>query len=129
MELYVDHVMSRPVETIEPTASLRDAAAAMIRHDVGALVVVDDNDRLEGILTATDFVLLAVEGELPPDEPVATPMRTDVITVERDAPASEAVDAMLDHLIHHVPVVENETVVGMVSTFDFTARLGRSLEP
>ena len=129
MELYVEQVMSRPIETVTATTALRDAAASMIRHDVGALVVVDDADRLEGILTATDFVLLAMEDEPSPDGTVATAMRTDVLTVERDAPASEAVDAMLEHLVHHVPVVDGGEVVGMVTSFDLAARLGRSLEP
>lgn len=125
MELYVDQLMSRPVETIAPTASLHDAAAAMISHDVGALVVVDG---VSGILTATDFVLLAMEGESWSDATVAEVMRTEVVTVERSDPASKVVDAMLEHRIHHVPVVDGSEPVGMVTAFDLAARLGRSLE-
>jgi CBS domain-containing protein len=36
---------------------------------------------------------------------------------------------MLEHLIHHVPVVDGTEVLGMVTTFDLAAHLGRSLEP
>ena len=127
MELYVDQLMSRPVETIAPTASLHDAAAAMISHDVGALVVVDA-EGVAGILTATDFVQLAMEGEPWSDATVAEVMRTEVVTVERSDPAGSVVDAMLEQLIHHVPVVDGSEPVGMVTAFDLAARLGRSLE-
>jgi CBS domain-containing protein len=127
-DLYVDQIMSRPVETVTPKTSLRDAAEAMIEHDVGAVVVADGANRFEGLLTATDFVLFVRDGAAPA-MPVSEAMHTDVVTTERRAPASEVVDAMLEHLIHHVPVVDEEEVVGMVTTFDLTAYLGRSLEP
>jgi len=129
VELYVDQIMSRPVETVNPTTTLGDAAETMIRHDVGAVIVVDDSDGFEGILTATDFVLLAMEGSTASDVTVAESMRTDVVTTQRTEPASDVVDAMLEELIHHVPVVDGNEVVGMVTTFDLAAYLGRSLEP
>ena len=129
VELYVDQIMSRPVETVAPTDTLSDAAETMIRHDVGAVIVVDDSDGFGGILTATDFVLLAMEGSTASDVTVAESMRTDVVTTQRTEPASDVVDAMLEELIHHVPVVDGNEVVGMVTTFDLAAYLGRSLEP
>ena len=129
VELYVDQIMSRPVETVAPTDTLSDAAETMIRHDVGAVIVVDDSDGFEGILTATDFVLLAMEESTASDVTVAESMRTDVVTTQRTEPASDVVDAMLEELIHHVPVVDGNEVVGMVTTFDLAAYLGRSLEP
>lgn len=129
VELYVDQVMSRPVETVKPETRLRDAAEELIRHDVGAVVVVDDTDRIEGLLTATDFVLYVMEDEAPSDATVAEFMRTDVVTTKRSAPVSEVADAMLEHLIHHVPVVDDGTAVGMVTTFDLATYLGRVLEP
>ncbi|MFD1686265.1 CBS domain-containing protein [Halobellus litoreus] len=129
VELYVDQIMSRPVETVSPTTTLGDAAETMIRHDVGAVVAVDDSNGFEGILTATDFVLLAMEGSTASDVTVAESMRTDVVTTQRTAPATDVVDAMLEELIHHVPVVDGNEVVGMVTTFDLAAYLGRSLEP
>jgi len=129
VELYVDQIMSRPVETVTPTTSIRDAAEGMIEHDVGAVVVVDDADHFEGLLTATDFVLLVRDQEAAPAMPVSEAMRTDVVTTKRSAPASDVVDAMLEHLIHHVPVTDDKEVVGIVTTFDLAAYLGRSLEP
>jgi len=126
-DLYVDDVMSRPAETASADTLLREAAATLIEQDVGSVVVVDDADRIEGLLTATDFVRITRDGGAAHDATVGEFMRTDVVTTRRSAAVSEVVDAMLDQLVHHVPVVENDEVVGMVTTFDLAARLGRSL--
>lgn len=128
-ELYVDQIMSRSVETVTPNTTIRDAAEDLISNDVGTVVVVDDANEIEGLLTATDFVLLVMEGEASSDATVAEFMRTDVVTTERSAPVSDVADAMLEHLIHHVPVVDGGSVVGMVTTLDLGAYLRRSLEP
>lgn len=128
-ERYVDQLMSRPVVTVTPDTSLRDAAADLIENDVGAVVVVDGAGRFEGLLTATDFVLLARDGTASPDATVAEWMRTDVVTTRRSAPLSDVADTMLEHLVHHVPVVDGGAVVGMVTTLDLVAHLARSLEP
>jgi CBS domain-containing protein len=127
VELYVDSLMSRPVETVESGLPLADAAAAMIEHDVGALVVVDDGSRIAGLVTATDFVRLAREGRWPAGATVGDVVRTDLVTTTRGARVSEVIDAMLENLIHHVPVVDGDEVVGMVSTLDLAAHLDRSL--
>ena len=128
VELYVDQIMSRPVETVTPDIAIGEAAAEMISNDVGAVVVVDEAGGIEGLLTATDFVRLAREGMASPEATVGEVMRTDVITTTRSAPVSDVTDAMLEHLIHHVPVVDGEEVVGMVTTMDLAAYLARSLE-
>jgi CBS domain-containing protein len=127
VELYVDQVMSRPARTVAPTASLRVAAGEMLAHDVGALVV-EGADGVGGVLTTTDLVGF-VAGETPAeDATVAEHARTDVVTTERRAPVAEVVAAMRDRRIHHVPVVDGDEVVGMVSTFDLAVWLGRTLE-
>mgnify|MGYP006295749573 CR=1 FL=1 len=129
VELYVDQILSRPVETVTPSTEVRTVADTLIRHDVGSVVVVDDADRLEGLVTSTDIVLLVRAGTDTSDVPVSEFMRTDVVTTRRSAPASEVVDAMLEHRIHHVPVLDGDEVVGMVSTMDLAAVLARQLEP
>ncbi|MFC7132823.1 MULTISPECIES: cyclic nucleotide-binding/CBS domain-containing protein [Salinibaculum] len=124
-EHYVDQIMSQPVETVSPTTTLQDAAAEMVRHDVGALVVLDDADRFRGLLTEADFVLLARDGRSPSDSAVAEVMRTDVVTTSRVTPVSEAATTMLDHLVHHVPVVDGGEVVGMLTSMDVASSFVR----
>jgi CBS domain-containing protein len=126
-ELYVDQLMSVPVETVAPNTSIEDAAAKLIEHDVGAVVVVDDANRLEGLLTATDFVLMIMEGTASSEATVAEFMQTDLITTERNTPVSDVAETMIEDRIHHVPVVEGEEVVGMLTATDLAAHFTRSL--
>ncbi|RLM53915.1 CBS domain-containing protein [Halobellus sp. Atlit-31R] len=126
-ELYVDQLLSRPVETVAPNTPIPEAAATLIEHDVGAVVVVDDADRTVGLLTATDVVALVRDGTAAAGVTVADRMRTDVITTTRDALVADVADTMVDNLIHHVPVVDGDDVVGMITTFDLTAYLARTL--
>lgn len=126
-ELYADQLMSRPVETVTPSTPIQDAAEDLITHDVGSVVVVDEANQIEGLLTATDYVLIVRDELASADATVAEFMQTDVITTTRSAPVRDVADAMLDHLIHHVPVVDGEEVVGMITTLDLTAYLARVL--
>ncbi|WP_254538314.1 CBS domain-containing protein [Halomarina litorea] len=56
-------------------------------------------------------------------------MQTDVLTTTRDTPVEDVAATMVDHLAHHVPVVEGRVVVGIVSTLDLTAQLTAPREP
>ena len=48
------------------------------------------------------------------------------MTTTRDAPTADAAATMVEHLIHHLPVVEAGTVVGMVSSLDLAAEVTRA---
>jgi CBS domain-containing protein len=126
VEPRVEQLMSRPVETVAPETSIHDAADELVRHDVGAVVVVDEAAGLEGLLRATDFVLMVRDGTAAPGSAVAEVMRTDVLTTTPDALVSELAETMLERRVTHVPVLEGAEVVGMVSTTDLAAYLARS---
>jgi signal-transduction protein with cAMP-binding, CBS, and nucleotidyltransferase domain len=123
---YAADLMSRPVETVPRSATLSEVATTMIEHDVGSVVVVEDAETMAGLLTTTDFVVRARD----PTAGTATAgecMRTDVVTARRGTPASDVVASMLEHLVHHVPVVEDGRAVGMVTTLDVAAHAAKSL--
>jgi signal-transduction protein with cAMP-binding, CBS, and nucleotidyltransferase domain len=124
-ERYVGQIMARPVEIAAPETPIREIAETMIRHTVSAVVVVDDTNRFAGLVTATDFVRLVHDDTVgdQPDAPVSSIMRTDVETTTRQTLATEVAATMLDQRIHHVPVLKDGEVVGMVSTQDLVAQL------
>lgn len=124
-DVYVDQLMSRPVETARPSTPLADAAEKLIVNDIGAVVVVDDAARLGGLLTSTDLVRAFSDGAVPSDT-VGEYMRTDVVTTTRSTPVGDVAQLMIDQLIHHVPVVEGDTVVGIITTLDLAAHLARA---
>jgi CBS domain-containing protein len=121
-DIFVGRLMSAPVETVRPHTPLDEAAAQLLEHTIGSVVVVDDANRLEGILTATDFVRLAANDAMASRATVDEYMSTDVVTTTANAPISDVADTMIDNRFHHVPVVDDtEGVVGIITTTDLTA--------
>jgi CBS domain-containing protein len=121
-DIFVGRLMSAPVETVRPHTSLDEAAAQLLEHNIGSVVVVDGGGHLEGILTATDFVRLAADDAVASEETVSGYMSTDVITTTANDPIADVADTMIDNRFHHVPVVDDtEGVVGIITTTDLTA--------
>ncbi|WP_372909771.1 CBS domain-containing protein [Salinigranum sp.] len=121
-DIFVGRLMSAPVETVRPHTPLDEAAAQLLEHNIGSVVVVDEEGHLEGILTATDFVRLAANDAVASAETVAAYMSTDVVTTTANHPITDVADTMIDNRFHHVPVVDDdEGVVGIITTTDLTA--------
>lgn len=129
-DIFVGRLMSSPVRTVRTDATAREAARSMTDHDVGSIVVVDDQGSLAGIATSTDFVRIVLDGRAATEATVAEYMSTDVVTATVNDPIRDVADAMIEHEIHHVPVVDDvEGVVGMVTTRDLTAYLSHVQTP
>ncbi|WP_267643132.1 CBS domain-containing protein [Haloarchaeobius amylolyticus] len=123
-DVFVGSLMSSPVHTIDASASIEEAGNLMLDNGIGSVIVVDDDGRLEGILTATDFVHVVARGDSEPTATVGSAMSTDVITTTVNESIQTAADVMLEHGFHHLPVVDDESeVIGVVTTTDLTAYL------
>lgn len=121
-DVFVGSLMSSPVRTVTPETSVREAGKVMLEHGIGS-VIVADGDLIEGILTATDFVRIMAEGDADPDGSVETAMSTDLVTTTADESARAVADVMIEHGFHHVPVVDGDDVIGVITTTDLTAYL------
>jgi CBS domain-containing protein len=122
-DVFVGSLMSMPVETVTADTPLRTAGETMLEHDIGSVVVVGDDDRIEGILTATDFVRLVAEGDVDPGGTVGAVMSTDLTTITADATIQRVADLILERGFHHVPVVDGDEVIGIITTRDLSAYL------
>lgn len=123
----VAEVMSDASVTDAPSDTLKAAASRMWSQQTGSLLVMD-GERLVGIVTERD-VMKAVARGLPVDStPVSTIMTTNVLTVTPETPLHEAAEHMARRWIRHLPVVEGERVVGMVSQRDLVGVLASSGE-
>jgi CBS domain-containing protein len=128
-DIFVGRLMSSPVQTVAPESPIHDAAELMIRQDIGSLIVVDEGDHPEGILTSTDFVHLAADRAAPD-----TLVREYSTEVHATAAANDhlqgAADRMMDEGVHHLPVVdEDEGVIGILTSTDLTAYLSHNWKP
>lgn len=129
-DIFVGRLMSSGVVTVRPGTSVQEAAELLRDKKIGSLVVVDDTDTLQGILTNTDFVEIVAENTPKDDSSVMDFMTKEVVTVTAQDSVQDAADRFITYDIHHLPVVDNEDhVVGMLSTTDITAYISAVKEP
>ncbi len=106
------------IHAIEPTTTVYDAIAMMDARRIGALLVMQ-GERLVGILSERDYTRKVIlRGRASRDTPVEDIMTRDVITVRGDTRLGECLQLVTDRGIRHLPVVENDRVVGLVSIGD-----------
>jgi len=118
-DIFVARVMSTDLQTVGPDTLVEDAAQLMLDEGVGSVLVVDGSNRLEGILTTTDFVSIVARSQPKAETTVTRYMSTDLVTTTAGTPIRAVADRMIEAGIHHMPVVdESEGVVGMVTTTD-----------
>jgi CBS domain-containing protein len=127
-DVFVGSLMSSPVYTVRPDTAVRVVGETMLDRGIGSAVVVDGEGRLEGILTATDFVHL-VAGPDDAEATVADVMSTDLVTVTADEHIQTAANLVIEHGFHHLPVVDGETVIGVITTTDLTAYISDRVAP
>jgi CBS domain-containing protein len=100
-----------------PETSVRTAATLMTRERVSALLVVDSGT-LAGIVTDRDLRSRCLAAGLPDSTPLAAIMTPKPVTLAPEAPAFEALVEMTRRGIHHLPVVRDATLLGLVSSTD-----------
>jgi CBS domain-containing protein len=121
-DIFVASLMSPDVVTVARDTFVEEAAKRLRENRIGSLVVVDDGDRLEGILTSTDFIDIVALSKPKADTTVGRYMTEEVVTVGPQEPIRKAADRMITYNVHHLPVVDDEDrVIGMLSTTDLTA--------
>lgn len=132
--------MSRPVITVLPETSVKDAAALLVGRGISALPVVDAAGDLIGIVSEADLVsiearpdpqshaipLAPTAGSAP--RPVAEVMTRPVITISAGGEVSQAARLMLQADVKRLPVVSNRQVVGIVSRRDLVRIIARGDE-
>jgi CBS domain-containing protein len=115
-------VKGSAVFAIAPTATLGDVVHAMMIRRCGALLVCADADcqrGMVGIITERDILRAAAErdGSIK-DIPVTEYMTMDMVTGSPDNSIEYIMGVMTDHRIRHLPVLEGDEIVGMISIGD-----------
>jgi len=111
-------VAGREIFHVRSDQSVRDAARYMTDRRVGAVSVLDGT-RLVGILSERDVMGRVVARQLDPDRtPVAEVMTKDLVVAQGDESHEEGLRRMKQAGCRHLPVVEGDRLVGMVSQRD-----------
>jgi CBS domain-containing protein len=110
-------IMTSDVFTIERGDTVADAAASMLQRRVGSAVVMEGS-WVSGILTERDVLRAAASGRDLTSARVADWMTSDPVTVEGGVDADDAAETMMANGFRHLPVVEGQTLLGIVSLRD-----------
>ncbi|HMJ77715.1 MAG TPA: CBS domain-containing protein [Iamia sp.] len=117
------------VATVAPSATVGVVVAALAEHKVGALVVSEDGQRVDGIVSERDVVrALAEHGGDALDREVATIMTTKVVTCDLSTTVDELSTLMTEGRYRHVPVVVDGALAGIVSIGDVVKSHIKDLE-
>ena len=106
------------VVTIGPHDSIRSALALLAQHNIGALVVVEAQGALVGIVSERDIVRALARTEAILVEPIAVIMTRNVVIGTPQDDLAAVSNTMTDHRIRHLPVVEGGRLVGIISIGD-----------
>ncbi len=117
------------VATIVATTTVSDAVAMLAEHGIGALVVSDDGRTVDGIVSERDIVRrLAADGAATLELTAADVMTADVVTCVPSDPLDSLMTTMTTGRFRHLPVTNEDALVGIISIGDVVNARVRQLE-
>ena len=106
------------VISVAPDLSVFDAIKLMADRLVGSLLVMNDEE-LRGIVTERDYARkVIIKGRSSETTRVSEIMSTEVLTTSSSQTVNQCMELMTEHRIRHLPVVEDDRVIGMISIGD-----------
>ena len=119
MARLIQDVMTPNPKVLPPSASIMEAAQAMRDSQIGDVLIVDERNRVRGIVTDRDLVIRALaNGSDPGNTSVEKVCSKEVTSVKPTQTTDDAVKAMREKAIRRLPVVDGEGLVGIVSLGD-----------
>lgn len=107
------------VVTVQPGSSLSAAAEVLSSRRIGAVVVSPDGKRVSGILSERDIVReLGRRGVGCLSDRVAEVMTREIVTCRREDSAEEVMQKMTDGRFRHLPVMQGDEMIGLISIGD-----------
>jgi CBS domain-containing protein len=111
------------VWSVPPDATVYDALRLLDERDIGALLVIR-GEQLVGILSERDYARkVALKGKTSMKTPVSEIMTEKVVVVGPERTIEQAMAIMTDRRLRHLPVVEDDQVIGLVSIGDLVKEI------
>ncbi|MGB5705412.1 MAG: CBS domain-containing protein [Arenicellales bacterium] len=111
--------------SVLPGQTVREALELMKQHNIGCVLVME-NDQLKGILSERDYARkMILSGKASATTPVSEIMTTKVTRTTRSNSVDDCLELMSRHDFRHLPVVEDDKVLGMVSIRDLVSSIIR----
>lgn len=123
----VREIMSTELLTVDPSTNLIEAARAMSTAGSGSVLVLEENS-LVGIFTERDILramAFSDKADLARVSSVAKWMTKDPVTIGPDVTVAEALNQMLFGGFRHLPVMDGDTVIGVISMRDLAESIAK----
>ncbi len=121
--MQIREIMTEPVVTAAPRASVREVAELMRERGVGSVVLVEGG-RPTGLVTDRDLALNVLADARDPEEAVAEHASAPVVTGRADMDLEEAAAEMVQARIRRLPIMDGEQLVGIVTMDDLAVKTG-----
>ncbi len=116
--ILVKDIMSRDVKVVRNDTSVQEVVATMTKFDKDAILIVQSG-KPTGIITVKDILVRAVEHGMPLNSIIARMIYTNpLVTIDENATVEEAANLMKHWRIKHLPVTQDEKLVGMITDRD-----------
>jgi len=111
------------VHTVGPEDTVYNAIRKMADENIGSLIVMDDG-KIAGIITERHYARnVALKGRASPSTPVKDIMETKVVYAQPDQSVEECMAIMTDKKVRHLPVMEDQQLMGLVSIGDLVKNI------
>lgn len=120
----ISDIMTTNVATLEPQATVMDAAKVMQAHNIGSIPVCNKDHQLLGIVTDRDIIVrnIANDGD-PRTTKLDALMTKQVVWAEPDMDINQAIQLMIQTKIRRLPVVKNMKLVGIIALGDLATNI------
>jgi CBS domain-containing protein len=110
---------NRQIWTISKDQNVMQALILMSEKNIGAIIIVDNNDFPIGIFSERDYARkIILKGKSSKDTLLDEVMTKELITVTRDYKIEQCMEIMIQKKIRHLPVLEDKKIVGIISIGD-----------
>ena len=110
---------NRQIWTISKDQSVRQALTLMSEKNIGAIIIVDNNDFPIGIFSERDYARkIVLKGKSSKDTLLDEVMTKELITITKDNKIDQCMEIMTEKKIRHLPILEDKKIVGIISIGD-----------
>ena len=119
----VKECMCNDVSCVKPEAKISEVAKLMLDKHVGCIPVCDNNNKVVGLVTDRDLILRSLaRNKNTNTTPISEVRTTKVYKISSEADISEASKMMSECQIRRIPVVDNNSIVGIITLGDLTKK-------
>lgn len=115
----ISDIMTKNPRCLTLDSTVREAARLMADHDIGDVIVTEEDGRVCGVVTDRDIVLRVLASNKDPSETKIGEICTkDLVTLEPNSSIDEAIKMMAEKAVRRIPVVQDGKPVGIVALGD-----------